>query len=268
LRCCAVPVRRNAKCHLDVSMHVASNGILSSPVWVPLGVFVALLVGVPVIWLTWRLVFARMRLSYSVLQTPLMVRSEFGSQLRVIYGEGDRERQLGQARVVRLRLTSRSVKDIPTAAFDDGAPLIVDLGTPVLAILGGEEPSQSSGLPITDDGDRVRIAPRLIKKGQIITINVLVDGIPHIRIVSPLIDVRVSEKTPTWFAKLGQRLTGADLENTSDSGQWVVIIAALVGAAAVIVAALIGFIWPSNSITIVPGPTVTVTVATSAKPSP
>jgi hypothetical protein len=247
-------------------MHVASGGILSSPVWIPLGVLVALLVGIPVILLTWRLVFARMRLSYSVLQTPLMEQSTFGSQLRVIYGEGDRERLLRQARVVRLRIISRSVKDIPTAAFNDGVPLIIDLGTPVLAILGDEEPTPPSGLPITDDGNQVRIAPRLIKKGQVITINVLVDGIPRIHVLSPLIDVTVSEKTANLLARLGQRFTNADPENASGIGEWAFVTAALIGAVAAVAAALIAS--NSGSITIVPGPTVTVTVSTSAKPSP
>jgi hypothetical protein len=212
-------------------MHVASGGVLSSPLWGPLGVFLAVLVGVPVVWLTWRLVFARMRLSYSVLQTPLMERSEFGSQLRVIYGEGDRERQLDQARVVRLRLVSRSVKDIPTAAFADRAPLIIDLGTPVLAILGDHEPTQPPRPSITEDGNQVQIMPRLIKRGQVITINVLVDGIPNIQVLSPLIDVRVSEKTGSWLAKLGKRSADTDPGGASDFGVWPVFIAALIGAA-------------------------------------
>jgi hypothetical protein len=201
-----------------------------------------------------------------------MERSEFGSQLRVIYGEGDRERPLDQARVVRLRLVSRSVKDIPTAAFDDGAPLIIDLGTPVLAILGDHEPTQPSRPPITDCGNQVRIMPRLIKKGQVITINVLVDGISYVQVFSPLIEVRVSEKTGSWLARLGQRSSDAGPESPSDIGTRGVLIVALIGAAATVTAALIGSNAGQDHITITPitpapTPTVSATVSASAKPS-
>ena len=244
-------------------MKVASDGFWSSPLWVPLGVFVALLVGVPVVWLTWRLVFARMRLSYSVLQTPLMERSKFGSQLRVIYGEGEHERQLNRARVVRLRFVSRSVRDIPTAAFDDGTPLIVDLGTPVLAILGDQELTQQPGSSMVTMGNQVHIMPRLIRKRQIITINMLVDGEPRVRVISPLIDVRVSERTGGWLAKLGLRSGNSDPESASDFDGRSVIVAAAITAVAVILAAVISSYFTQNSVTISPKPTITVTFTPS-----
>jgi len=249
------------KIGLDVTMQTASGGVLSSPVWVPLSVFVAVLVGVPLIWLTWRLVFARMRLSYSVLQTPLMERSEFGTQLRVIYGEGEHERQLHRARVVRLRLVSRSVKDIPTSAFDDRAPLIIDLGTPVLAILGDPGLDRSSDPPIAERDNQVEITPRLIKKGQVITINALVDGMPRIQVLSPLIDVRVKEKTGSWLTKLGRRSGDGESEVPVLLS---VLIVAGVGAAATIVAAIIAS-HSGNAIINVPGPTATVTVSPPAE---
>jgi hypothetical protein len=109
---------------------------MSSPAWVPLGVLVALVVGAVTIWLMWR-PLARIRLSYMVTQTPLVSaeQSEFASRVRVMYREGQDERQLREARTVRVRLVNRSGKDITTAMFDDGSPLVIDLGVPVVATL-------------------------------------------------------------------------------------------------------------------------------------
>lgn len=182
-----------------------------------------------------------------------------------MYGEGDHERQLRQARVVRIRLTSRSVKDIPTAAFDDGAPLIVDLGTPVLAILGNERPVQLSRQSITDEGNQVKIAPRLIKKGQTITINVLVDEIPNIEVISPLIDVKVGQKTGSWLSRLGLRSADTDPENVSNTGE-LAGIAAVAGVVVAGVAIWVAISSPSGSVLINPQSTVTVTVTGSSHP--
>jgi hypothetical protein len=95
----------------------------------PLGVFVAIVVGVLLVWLTWKLAFARQRITYAVQMTPLVARgSGFTAGLRIFYGSADTP--LTRPVVISIRLASRSARDISTAAFDNNKPLAVDLGIP------------------------------------------------------------------------------------------------------------------------------------------
>jgi hypothetical protein len=184
-------------------MQLAKGDLVSSPLWIPLGVLVALLVGAALIWLTWRLVFARQRIFYSVLETPLIARrTAFSKQLRITYGTDDTEQEFTDPRVVRIRLISRSAKDIGTAAFNDHAPLVVDLGVPAVAILSDQDPGQPYSPAIGTQPSKIEIPPQKIRKGQIIIINVLVDGRPSVMVPKnhPLLDVDVAEKP--WSAPI------------------------------------------------------------------
>ena len=172
----------------------------SWPVWVPLGVIVAVVVGILLIWLTWKLVFSRQRLYYSVLVTPLVAvgGSRFSDKLRIFYGEPDDplEKPLSEPVVVSIRLASRSAKDIPTAAFDDRKPLALNLGRPVVAMLGRAADN------VTSRDSEILVGPGLIRKNQVIRLTVLVDGQPTVEINDPpLIDVTVAERP--WTSPVG-----------------------------------------------------------------
>jgi hypothetical protein len=135
-----------------------------------------------------------MRLSYMVTQTPLVSaeQSEFASRVRVMYGEGQDERQLREARTVRVRLVNRSSKDITTAMFDDGSPLVIDLGVPVVATLSEQHVGPSR--PVIDvAGSQIQLRPGKIARSEAIIIDVLVDGRPAVSADSPLIDVDLTQ---------------------------------------------------------------------------
>jgi hypothetical protein len=91
-------------------------------------VFVAIVVGALLIWLTWKVAFSHQRIIYSVQMTPLVARgSGFAAELRIFYGS-DTTTPLARPVVVAIRLASRAARDIPTSAFDNHKPLAVDLG--------------------------------------------------------------------------------------------------------------------------------------------
>lgn len=183
-------------------MYLASGNWTSWPGWGPLGVIVAIVVGALLIWLTWKLVFSHQQLYYSVQMTPLVGRgSGFTSRLRIYYGGA--ETPLAKPVAVGIRFASRSAKDIPTAAFDDRKPIALDLGIPVVAILGDVTSSET----IAYSDNKVFIGPCLIRKDEIIRLDVLVDGQPTIQVTSPLIDVKLKERpwsssvSPWWKDK-------------------------------------------------------------------
>jgi hypothetical protein len=175
-------------------MHLAAGGWESSQLWIPLSVLVAVLVGAALIWLTYKLAFARQRLDYSVAVTPLVARGpQFAEQLRIYYGR--RDVPLTYPRVVRIRLASRSAKDIGRDDFDAHAPLIIQLGTPAVAILS-DSATGSASPNIAGTGSEVHIQPGLIRRKAVITISVLVDGKPDVTIDSPIRDCPVTDRDP------------------------------------------------------------------------
>jgi hypothetical protein len=188
-------------------MHLASGGWESSPLWIPVSVLVALLIGAALIWLTYKLVFARQRLDYSVIVTPLVARGpRFAEQLRIYYGR--REDPLTDPRVVRIRLSSRSAKDIGRDEFDGGTPLIIQLGTPAVAILA-DSGTGSTSPNIAGTGSEVHMQPGLIRRKAVITIDVLVDGIPLVTVDSPIRDCRVRERDPAGPTSLTDVIASA-----------------------------------------------------------
>jgi hypothetical protein len=103
-------------------MILASGGFTSWPGWVPAGVLVAALVGALTIWLTWKLVFSRQRLHFSVLDTALIAADGHvrAPDLKISY----RDEVVQSPHVVRIRLVARSGRDIPsTPATTAGVPV-------------------------------------------------------------------------------------------------------------------------------------------------
>jgi hypothetical protein len=182
-------------------MSLASGGWESSPLWIPISVLVALLVGAPLIWLTYKLVLARQRLNYTVTVTHLVARGpQFAEHLRIYYGRS--EDPLIEPQIVRVRLASRSVKDIGRGDFE-GEPLIIQLGTPVLAILA-DSGTGSTRPNVADTGSEVHIQPGLIRRKAVITIDVLVDGQPQVIVDSPIRDCDIKERDLSQLERLSQ----------------------------------------------------------------
>jgi hypothetical protein len=172
-------------------MLLASGNWATSPLWIPLGVFVAIIVGAATVWLTYKLVFSRQRLDYSSFVSPLVARkAELADQLRIFYSSG--EKALEEPQFVQVRLTCRSAKDIGRNDFDGLRPLIIEMGVPVVAILS-DSGTPTSGLDAKRSGTQIQVGPGLIRKKAMITFDILVDGEPTISVVNPLRDVEMGE---------------------------------------------------------------------------
>ena len=155
------------------------------PGWTPLGVISAAVIGLVGVWFAARPFFQKQRLDLTCWVTPLAVAGRgFGDRLRITWDGGT----LDEPQVATIRLASRSAKDISPETFASGAPLIINVGAQIVALL-----SHVTG-EIEAVGDEIRLYPRLIRRNQVINLDVLVDGEPALaKIVDPpLVDVEVS----------------------------------------------------------------------------
>jgi hypothetical protein len=104
---------------------------------------------------------------------------------------------LADPQVLTVQLFSRSRKDIPNDAYNDGQSLRLDMGARIVEILQITSIPETLPAPsVTADGTALAIGPSLIGKRQEIAITVLADGrMPSLTCRSPLIDVQVEEVT-------------------------------------------------------------------------
>ncbi|WP_406350883.1 hypothetical protein OHB56_40900 [Streptomyces sp. NBC_01635] len=163
----------------------------SDKLWVVLAVLVAA-IGV---YVTYRAAHPRRRLVYAFTSAPLIQRHQrdlSSNVIRVSVGG----RNLADPRLVTLRLESRGTKDIATAQFDNGTPIEVALGLPIVEIVSLEtEPPHAQGPTCTLQDRVLRIGPGRLGAGETVSYTLLVDGTPpHYRLRHQLIDVQVRAK--------------------------------------------------------------------------
>ena len=144
------------------------------------------------IWVTLRAANQKRRLYYTLLaDTPLIRgRQDLSKELKVIYGR----RELNSPHVVSVQLVSRSRRDIAREAFDEGKPLCLDLGTPIVeCVKVTTSPSDRPDPACAVDGSKLLIGPSHFGTRQTTVFSLLVDG-KSPRITPPqqsLIDVRI-----------------------------------------------------------------------------
>lgn len=136
----------------------------------------------------------RRRLFYSMpTATPLITRHSLLTELVIVH-RGDR---LSNPHVLEVRLACQGRHDIPSSAFDNGEPLRLDVGVPIVNILGTRTTPDAARSPaVAMDGTALLIAPSLIKRGQRTSFTLLVDG-PDPALTCPqppLIDVDVQHQ--------------------------------------------------------------------------
>jgi hypothetical protein len=191
---------------------VLASGIwyTSSTFWTVSGVAVAI-IAVAVSVALWRLGPSRRLLTYSVLATVPLLNKEAPdlpeSDVRVIV----RRHTLRRPYVTSVHIESRSRRDIRSVDFDQNRPLTFDVGVPVFELLSREDLHKNSPhINLGIEGSKVTIEPTLIRRRQVIRLDLLTDGRPSVTCNSSLVDVTVRQQRPdyveptTWLRWLGR----------------------------------------------------------------
>ncbi len=173
--------------------------MLASGPWYTSGVLLAwvsivagIVVGAAGALIAWLVGYPRRMLVYSMpVATALLTRQAVSwkdSALKVTLGD----RTLENPYVVALRVESRSREDIRSSDFDQGKPLVFDLGAEIVTALAIWADSDDTAPTI--EGSKIKIEPALIKKGQVLHFNLLTDGPSRLSFFSPLVNVKVVEQ--------------------------------------------------------------------------
>jgi hypothetical protein len=103
---------------------------------------------------------------------------------------------LSDPHVVSVRVESRSRRDIRGTDFESDKPLVIDVGTPILKILDCE--TGGTAMPavcVGTSGSALNIGPALIKRHQVIAVNLLTDAKPQLTCPNPpLADVTIKQR--------------------------------------------------------------------------
>jgi hypothetical protein len=176
-------------------MDAAGGWYTSGTFWAGAGTICGVLGVVAIVWVTLVVGIPRRRLFYRMRAIAPLVSAPEG--LRGDLELRHRGKLLSNPRALTVELVSRGRKDIANDAYNDGKPLRLDVGAPVVELL--QVVSEPATLPppvVAIDGTSVNIGPSLIGRRHAITITVLTDGgRPSLRCQSPLIDVQVRERS-------------------------------------------------------------------------
>lgn len=175
-------------------MDVAAGWYASGTFWTGAGTVVGVLGAVAVVWVTLTVGFPRRRLYYSMQAVaPLITAPEGIPGNLELRNHGN---LLADPRALTIQLISQGRKDIPNDAYNDGQPLRLNVGSPVVEVLRiTSEPESLPKPKVTVDGTFLNIGPSLIGRRHKIIISVLTDGgEPSLTCQSPLIDVQVRRR--------------------------------------------------------------------------
>lgn len=156
---------------------------------------------------TYRRQFAKREMQYRVTAVPLIRDGAAHARLRVM--RGDAELQNPFLLTVSIRSASRS--DIPSITFDGGRPIVFEVSPTMLVTETSTTSNESIGFTWTDqdvDGgaEHAQILPQLVRRRAYGMFSAVVDGRPTVTVVSPLIDVPLTEVLPTERIDRHQRL--------------------------------------------------------------
>jgi hypothetical protein len=166
--------------------------------WAGATVLVTLIVGIATIVVTFVVGFPKRRLLYGLwTTTPVGASGKSGTEDLQVSHRGV---PLKAPQILEIILFTRGRKDIPSSAYDQGRPIRLDVGIPVLEVLGASSyPKSYETSKVTADGTALLIGPDLIRAGQRISIPILVDSREYryrVKCQSTLIDVSVSAWKP------------------------------------------------------------------------
>ncbi|MBF6334401.1 hypothetical protein IU450_00725 [Nocardia abscessus] len=87
--------------------------------------------------------------------------------------------------LVHVSLVNRGPKDIKAADFDDGKPLRVEFGMPILHLLSVHPAQIVDG---RSEGSGLDIGPRRLERGQRYAFTVMIDGTPRKSVEAEIVD--------------------------------------------------------------------------------
>jgi hypothetical protein len=181
-------------------MDMAGEWYTSGTFWAAAGFVAVVVFGALTIIVTYLVSTAHRELNYSIItNVPLLGRVAKAARqdLKVIY-RGD---HVPNPRIVTIRLAARGRKDIRSNEFDQGKPLIFDLGVPIINVVSSSAEAQE----VTNaHGTTIEFGPSLIRKRRVLLFNVLVDDVVQsVTCRNPLIDIPVEEKNEFDLSKIG-----------------------------------------------------------------
>ncbi|WP_089316993.1 hypothetical protein [Actinomadura mexicana] len=177
-------------------MSIAGAWYSSGTFWTATGVVVTLLVGLGTGAVTYLTRFARQRLDYGLrtvaplLTAPDGVRDDLELRHRGV--------KLERPYLTEVVLAGRGRRDIPRSAFDNGAPIRLNLGAAIVELLQVKTTDSASSTPpppVATDAEALLIGPGLIGRRQRITLSVLVEGEPDLSCEAPLPNARVRSRS-------------------------------------------------------------------------
>jgi hypothetical protein len=133
-------------------------------------------------------------LTYSLVSDTALVsadaREKAGPGMRVTLGED----LLDDPHVVSVRIEYKGRRDVRGSDYEGRVPLRLDVGAPILKWLNpGTDAEVMPGICVDPGAHVVRIGPGLIRRGQVISIDLLTDGRGSLRCLSSLADVAIRE---------------------------------------------------------------------------
>ncbi|MEU9702039.1 hypothetical protein [Streptomyces sp. NPDC047981] len=169
----------------------------SGTFWAAVGVFVALLVGLGAMWATLRSrVPQRRRLLYAMSSTSLL-QEQLNGRIEVRHTGTS----LAEPRLVQIRLTNVSRRDVSSASFDRNEPIKIAVGRQILELLSAEtRPQGAAAPPVTVQGDELHVGPGRLGRRESVTFFLLVDGDPSYSHWHALIDVGFDEEPEVSYS--------------------------------------------------------------------
>jgi hypothetical protein len=152
-----------------------------------------------------RLLIYGLRSQIALLSSDAVGRAGIGSELQVIVNG----RALTNPHVVSIAVVNRSRRDIRSTDFEDGIPLAIELNVPILQVLSSD--TGGAAMPkmqLDTDDTKILIRPGLIRRRQVISLELLTDGAASLSCCNPaLADVTVRDGTdddvePRWLLRM------------------------------------------------------------------
>jgi hypothetical protein len=133
-------------------------------------------------------------LTYSLISDTALLsedaREKAGPDMRITLGDD----VLDNPHVVSIRIEYKGKRDIRSSDFEGRMPLIMEVNAPILKRLNaGADADVMPGMLVEPGAMAVTIGPGLIKRGQVISIDLLTAGRVRLRCLSPLADVTIRE---------------------------------------------------------------------------